>query len=103
MTDKVSNPFSVSNRQPLRFLGDEFLELERYISSIGDNYIELLFAPESNLQYLWFKEIGIQNFKIFTGKMILEWAKARDYYNRHGKLPNIDLPETGNKPMEHYK
>jgi len=101
MTDKVSNPFSVSNHQPLRFLGDEYLELERYIGSINNTYLELMFAHESNVQLLWFKEVGIHNFKKFVGNMILEWAKAKDYYQRHGKLPDVDLPDT--KPMEHYK
>jgi len=101
MTDKVSNPFSVSNHQPLRFLGDEYLELERYIASINNNYLELMFGHEGNIHLLWFKEVGVVNFKVFVGKMILEWAKARDYYNRNGKLPIIDLPET--KSMEHYK
>jgi len=102
MTDKVSNPFSVSNHQPLRFLGDEYLELERYIGSINDNYLELMFGHEGNIHLLWFKEVGVVNFKVFVGKMILEWAKAKDYYLRYGKLP--DIPPVGNqREMEHYK
>jgi len=101
MTDKVSNPFSVSNHQPLRFLGDEYLELERYIGSIKDNYLELMFGHEGNIHLLWFKEVGVVNFKVFVGKMILEWAKAKDYWLRYGKLPHIDIPD--GKPMEHYK
>jgi len=102
MAESVSNPFSVSNRQRLRFFGDEWLELERFVNNLSDTYVDLIYGAESNERVAWFNQVGAQGYEDYLRFTINEWAKARDYFNRTGKLPrNTNIPE---EPRgEHYK
>ena len=99
MAESVSNPFSVSNRQRLRFFGDEWLELETFINKLSNTYIDLIFGPESNERVAWFNQVGAQGYEEYLKFTINEWAKARDHFNRTGKLPDNDIQPKG----EHYK
>jgi len=101
MTESVSNPFSVSNRQRLRFFGDEWCELESFVSKLTNKYIDLIYGAESNERVSWFNQVGAQGYEDYLKYTINEWAKARDYFNRTGKLPDNDIrPEPKG---EHYK
>lgn len=97
----VSNPFSVSNHQPLRYFGDEFLDLESFLAKINNHYIKLIYAEEVNFKVMWYNQIGSAGYKQYIRDTIKAWAEAKNHFNRTGKLPTLDKePESQG---EHYK